>query len=143
MAPERVRTFPLGAPVLLVLCILPSLEPQQAPVRPPDKCNIEGLVVKATTGEPLKKAWVMLGNVESRQPSYVTSTDSSGRFVLKEVEPGHYRLWVERSGYVPQEYGQRGVHRAGTILTLESGQSLRDIILRLVPTSAIAVRVYD
>ena len=104
---------------------------------------MEGLVVKATTGEPLKKAWVMLGNVESRQPSYVTSTDSSGRFVLKEVEPGHYRLWVERSGYVPQEYGQRGVHRAGTILTLESGQSLRDIILRLVPTSAIAGRVYD
>ena len=99
--------------------------------------------MKATTGEPLKKAWVTLGKLEGRQPPYATSTDSSGRFALKEVEPGHYRLWVERSGYVRQEYGQRGVHRAGTILTLESGQSLRDIILRLVPTSAIAGRVYD
>ena len=120
-----------------------SIQAQQAPVRPPEKCNIEGLVVKAGTGQPLKEAWVTLGSVESRQAPHVTSTDSSGRFVLKEIEPGHYRLRVERSGYVRQKYSQRGANRAGTILTLEPGQSVRDIVLRLVPTGAITGRVYD
>lgn len=127
-----------------VFFVLPglSLPAQQAAVTPQRTCAVEGQVVKAATGEPLKKAWLTLRKMEGREPPYGTSTDASGHFVLKEIEPGRYRVWVERSGYVPQEYGQRALSRPGTILALEPGQHLRDIVFRLIPVAVVTGRVY-
>ncbi len=107
------------------------------------KCSIEGQVVKAGTGEPLKKARVMLRKAEGREQPDGTATDAAGRFVLKDVEPGRYQLWVERNGYVRQEYGQRSPERSGTILTLEKGQKLRDVLFRLIPAAVIAGHIVD
>src|SRR6266849_6318615 len=115
----------------------------QGAVRLPEKCKVEGLVVKAATGEPLSKARVVLGKAEGREQPYVTVTEAGGRFTLKDIEPGRYRLWVERDGYVRQEYGQRSSSRPGSILSLERGQQLRDITLRMLPSAVIAGRVSD
>ncbi len=128
---------------LLFFLLAASLAAQQVPVASVEKATIEGLVVSAGTGEPLRRAVVTLRQVEGREPSYATSTDASGHFILKDIGPGRYRLWVERNGYVRQEYGQRAANRPGIILTLQTGQYFRDMVLRLIPTGAITGRVYD
>ncbi len=128
---------------LLFFLLVSSLAAQQLPVTSVEKGTIEGLVVSARTGQPLRKAGVSLRQAEGREPPYATSTDASGHFILKDIGPGQYRLWVHRNGYVRQEYGQRTANRPGTILTLQPGQYLRDVVFRLIPTGAITGRVYD
>jgi len=133
-------------PVLLALAITLLVTPQKGkpPAEPPAQtATIEGRVLKAGTDEPLKKAWVTLYKVEGEQRPGGASTDSSGRFILKDVEPGRYQLWAQRNGYVQQAYGQRGSERFGTTLTLGPGQTLSDIVLRLVPAAVISGRVFD
>src|SRR5258708_11288412 len=105
---------------LLFFLLAASLAAQQSPIAPVEKATIEGLVVSAGTGEPLRRAVVTLRQVVGREPSYATSSDSSGHFMLRDIEPGRYRLWVQRNGYIRQEYGQRAANRPGTILTLQS-----------------------
>lgn len=136
---ERVR----GVFSFLVLFLVAPLAAQQSPEKPPDKATIAGQVVKAATGEPLKKAWVALRKAEGRSERHTAITDASGRFTLKGIEPGRYRLWAARNGYVRQEYGQRDPSRPGTILTLAPGQNVRDVLFRLIPAAVIAGRVYD
>jgi len=135
----------------ILFSILPSSAQQLAQEKPPEKCVVEGTVVAAATGEPLKKARLALMKAESRDfgrdRPYTASSDASGRFLLREVEPGRYRLRVERDGYVGQEYGERRSgrmwERRGAILTLLPGQKLGDIVFRMIPAAVITGRVYD
>jgi Carboxypeptidase regulatory-like domain len=118
-------------------------ESRQPAVKPEDMCTIEGVVLKTATGDPLKKAVLTLTKAEGRnQPKNATS-DASGHFQLKNVEPGRYHLYATRNGYARQEYGQRATHGSGTILTLTAGQHLKDISFRLTPAAVIAGHVYD
>ena len=133
-------------PVLFALAISLLVTPQKGkpPVEPASQtATIEGRVLKAGTDEPLKKAWLTLYRVEGERRPNSTSTDASGRFILKDVEPGRYQLWAQRNGYVQQAYGQRGSERSGTTLTLGPGQTLSDIIFRLAPAAVISGRVFD
>lgn len=124
------------------LMILPQ-EDHSAAAQPSETCAIEGLVLRAGTDEPLKKAWLTLNELGQGRRPYGTSTEASGRFVLKGIEPGRYTLHVQRNGYVNQQYGQRGPDQPGTPLSLAPGQTLRDIVFRLVPAAVITGRVYD
>lgn len=108
-----------------------------------EKCVLEGIVVKAATGEPLKKALVRLQKVDRQTEPVMALTNSGGRFMLADIEPGRYRLYVQRNGYLHQRYGQRGPNHPGTILSLVPGQRLRDIVFRLIPHAVITGRVYD
>jgi hypothetical protein len=59
------------------------------------------------------------------------------------VRPGTYRLTATRAGYLTAEYGQRRADRDGAPLTLDPGQHMKGVVLRLTPPGAIAGRVYD
>ena len=132
-----------------VLFLVPAiLLAQQPSERPPEKASIEGFVVKAGTGEPVRKARLSLQKAEGRQgpfASHSAVTDAAGHFVIHNIEPGRYRLWTERTGYVRQEYGQRSPSptRPGTPLALDRGQHLHDIVFRLVANAVITGRVVD
>jgi hypothetical protein len=127
---------------LLLVVPLAAQQPQP-PQPPPEKCTVEGQVVKAGTGQPLKKARVVLRKEESRETPQAVGTDAGGKFQFKNVEPGRYRVYAVRNGYVRQEYGQRSPTRPGTVLTLVAGQQVRDIVFKLQPAAVIAGRVYD
>ncbi len=128
---------------LLVMLFSALLGAKQAGEQGAEKCVVEGQVVKAATAEPLRKAQVLLRKADARAQQVTAVTDSSGRFVLSDIEPGRYRLSVRRNGYVRQRYGQRGRNHPGTILSLTPGQHLRDIVFRLIPHAVITGRVYD
>ncbi len=108
-----------------------------------ETCTIDGYVVRIGSGEPLRKAQVVLRPERGRSPVFGAVTDASGHFTLDGIPPGNYRLDIERDGYVDQEYGQVSPSRPGTVLVLLPGQQVSDVIISMVPTGTIAGRVFD
>ena len=126
----------------------------QAGANPPASA-IEGLVVRAGSGEPLPRAELTLvrtvaggpggTRVEEGSPppgtATSTVTDAQGRFSFRAVVPGAYRLFVVRDGYTTQEYGQRGAGRPGTVLQVPVNQTLGNLTFSLIPAGTITGRV--
>ncbi|MBS1827546.1 MAG: carboxypeptidase regulatory-like domain-containing protein [Acidobacteria bacterium] len=110
-----------------------------------EMCTVAGVVRNAATGAPLRKAMVRLGHPQGWNPRamYMASTDEEGRFSMKEVKAGLYRMWAEKGGFVKREYGVTVVNRQGALLQLTKGKSISDMEFRLQPQGAIAGRVVD
>ena len=128
---------------VLVFFLLQGVGSQQSATPQVDKCVIEGMVLRGGTNEPLKKAMVVLRKAEGRDAGNAVLTDASGRFVIKDVEPGRYHLNATRNGYVRQPYGQEGSQGAGSTLALAPGQRLSDVVFKMIPAAAISGHVYD
>jgi hypothetical protein len=114
---------------------------QQSPAEV-KKASIAGSIL-STTGDPLREAQISLrraeGGVES---SYAAVSDTAGAFRLNDIEPGKYSLYVQRNGYVQQQYNSRK-GRSGSILTLANGQELSGMVMKLVPQGVISGKVTD
>ena len=132
------QTWTLAA--LLISSVALARTPNQSPQ---ETSVIEGFVVRMGSGEPLAKAQVMLRPEEGRRPVFGALTDSGGRFRVANIRSGSYRLHVERDGYVDQQYGQVSPARPGTVLVLEPGQEVIDVVISLVPTGTISGRIFD
>ncbi|PSQ95972.1 MAG: hypothetical protein BRD55_07935 [Bacteroidetes bacterium SW_9_63_38] len=79
--------------------------------------TVEGRVVEPPAS-PLPGANVLLRDSGTDERRYGTSTDSTGRFVLRDVEPGRYRLTASFVGYTSHT----------DTLTLRAGDTVRDTI---------------
>ncbi len=109
---------------------------------------IEGWVLNAVTSEPLRKVELILRRSdmspnEHSPTSYKASTDESGRFFVRNIEPGQYRLLATRSGFVSMEYGSAGPAQSGVTLSIEARRPMRDLVFRLPPHAVIAGVVRD
>lgn len=106
--------------------------------------TIAGNVVSAKTGEPLKRAQVILttDGRDSHHPR-LTTTDTAGHFSINGLKAGRYDLVIYREGYIPQQYGQSDPDRAGAVLTLAARQKITDLIFRLERMAVITGRVLD
>ena len=109
----------------------------------PESALVEGFVQKLGTTDPVARARVVLTKEGGPPTSLTATTDGSGKFTIRNVEPGRYRLSATRDGYVRAEYGQRGPALSGTPITLGARQELKDVRIQMTPTGAIAGRVYD
>jgi protocatechuate 3,4-dioxygenase beta subunit len=134
----------------ILLTLVTPLAFAQSPAQTPQKGSIEGQVVNAATGEPLRKATVMLRSSDGRRSStYGGTTDAGGNFTLKDLEKGSYRLSVERTGFVRSEYGGRGSSGAGrgpgggAAITLDAGQKITGLVMKMSPQAVITGRVLD
>src|SRR5712691_3323200 len=115
--------------------------------KPEDLGSLEGQVLNAFTGEPIRKAAVVLRRVDSTATStlsgYSTATDDAGKLAMKDIEPGTYRMTVNRTGYVNGEYGAPGPGRQGATLTLGRAQKVGDLVVKLTPHGVVTGRVVD
>jgi hypothetical protein len=117
--------------------------------KPEDLCTLDGRALNAATGEGLKKATVTLSRVGANAATggipqmFGTSSDSGGRFAMKDLEPGTYNLEVSRTGFVTTQYGSRAPSRPGTPLTLTAGQKVKDLVVRLAPHGVVVGRILD
>lgn len=143
----------------LVTCFLlawlaPGAQQQpsnQAPAppetKPEDLCTVEGQVASMATGAPIRKAEVTLRGQRAAPGmlpgNYIATSDAGGHFTIKDVEPGKYRLSVQRTGFVTLVYGARGPNRDGATLSLSPGQRLKDLALKLSPQAVITGRIVD
>jgi len=139
----------LFIPALFSLFFTTIASAQTASGNPPvirpktDECTISGIVVKLAGSEPLKTATVQLQSLQDLAHTISVMTDMGGRFELKGIDPGRYRLKVSRTGFVTQEYGQKTPNDPGAEIRLSPGQNLRDLLFRLIPWAVIAGRVLD
>ncbi|HYR92402.1 MAG TPA: carboxypeptidase regulatory-like domain-containing protein [Terriglobia bacterium] len=128
-----------------VIALVMLFETQQPPGG-----SIEGVVVRAGTGEPIAGAQVTVQPMSPQLslPSTGT-TDAHGKFVVKDLDAGSYRLLFYADGYVWQEYGQRGpaanpgVPGTGTLVNVASGQTVRDLRVSLTPAGNVSGRIRD
>jgi protocatechuate 3,4-dioxygenase beta subunit len=109
----------------------------------PVACAVSGTVVKLAGSLPLKSVTVRLENVDDHSRTLSGQTDAAGHFELTGIDPGRYRLRVIRLGFVTMEYGQRTPNDPGAVLTLNSGQTVKDLLFRLIPSAVITGRVQD
>jgi hypothetical protein len=128
--------------------VTPVPAAEQPPVKPEERCTIEGTVTATATGEPLRKANLILrrtnpGPGGGQSMSYAAVSDASGHFTIADIDPGKYFLMVARSGFVSQQYGAKSPNQAGTTLTLDKSQKLKDINFKLIAQGVVAGRVLD
>ena len=136
----RLRSPRYVLALLLAMAALPGQE------KPPEKCSVSGRVSNAATGEPLRKAQVVLHPLNAGRPNllpYGAITDTSGAFSLSDVDPGQYALTAEHTGFVNGSYGAQQPGHGGTPLTLTPGQVLKDADIRLTPQGIVSGRIVD
>lgn len=114
----------------------------QVPALSPKKSSIAGTVVKDPGSQPLKKVLVQVVAEDQKQGgNYTASTDADGHFHVENVLPGRYRLYLERTGYVG--VNGRGNKSDVIVFTAEAGQSVEDLLFRMLPTAIISGRITD
>lgn len=114
---------------------------QQA-TQPQPTASIEGVIIRTGTSDPVARAKVTITPDGGAAPR-VVNADGEGRFVIRDVAAGRYRLNAARDGFVTAEYGQRGPNSSGVPLNLADRQAVKDVSISLTPTGAIAGRVIN
>ena len=103
---------------------------------------ISGRVTNLETGGPLQRAVIRI--TSSALPSdRRVSTNSDGRYEVRELPPGTYSLKAERGGYLTIAYGQRRTGEVGKPLQLGDGQTEKAIDFALPRLGVISGRVVD
>jgi protocatechuate 3,4-dioxygenase beta subunit len=133
--------------LLLVSAGVPAQLPaRDQPAAPKAETGvIRGRVVRADTGEPLRRAEVRVDewNAGSRSGPAATMTDAEGRYELTQLSPGRYQLKARRGGYVEVAYGQRRPFERGRPVELSEGAVLQNIDFALPPGAVVTGRVVD
>jgi protocatechuate 3,4-dioxygenase beta subunit len=121
------------------------------------KASVEGQVVNAKTGQPVKNALVRLnagmsgaifstnvnGNAVRPPGSVVTvETDGLGNFTFRDVDPGVYQLGAERQGFINGLFGRQPDMNSDPLI-VGDGQDLSKVVLRLAPQAVVAGKVTD
>jgi len=121
----------------------PNAAPQKPMGKPSDLCSVEGVVVKSTTGEGIKRVTVQLTPIGGGQQPYSALTENDGRFVIHDIAPGRYAIFASGIGYT-EEAPQKGKGNTQMrILDLKPGKNVSGIAFRLVPPGVITGTIYD
>src|SRR5687768_1431236 len=139
--------------LVTILAAHTALATAQAPTRPvprpaarprpavdPLSASIQGRVTAADTGAPIRRAEVRA--ISDRGTSRLVTTDGDGRFELRNLPAGEYRLTASKSGFVPLTFGQRRPFEAAELIVLEQDQRVT-ATLALPRAGAIAGRILD
>ncbi len=106
--------------------------------------SIAGQVVRADSGEPLSRVMVTFRKVDARSGAPLAATTAvDGRFAIKGVAPGQYRLWANRNGFLTAEYGQKSYGKPGTPISVTAKQHIQDVSLRMMQAGAISGRAVN
>ena len=65
------------------------------------KASLWGRVVKEPGGEPLKKSIVeLIAENQEEGGNYTATSDQDGHFEIRSIQPGRYRMFAERTGFI-------------------------------------------
>jgi hypothetical protein len=133
----------LGNIVVCVLALSASMAAQSANgTKEPGKASLQGSVVKEPSGEPLKKAIVeLIAENQEAGANYTATSDQDGHFKIAGVQPGRYRMFVERPGFIEVDQKRRRSH--GVALSFEGGQELKDQTLHMLLAAILTGGVLD
>ena len=131
---------------------VPAPPPTPPPILPPPvrdaapavkgTAAIHGRVTNLETGGPLRRAVIRITSPMLPSERRV-STNSDGRYDVRELPAGEYSLKAERGGYLTLAYGQRRTGEAGKPLRLAEGQTVKTVDFALPRMGVISGRVVD
>jgi hypothetical protein len=122
--------------ILLSAIVVCGLAAQEPPPHP----SVAGVIL-STSGDPVRKARVILRAHDETAFSYTSDSDASGRFVIQDVLPGVYSISVDRPGFMSEQDGAPGAPAPS--FKVETGQSMNDLKIKLIPLAVITGRVLD
>jgi hypothetical protein len=107
--------------------------------------TIRGRVVRADTGQPLRRVQVHIDEWSAKDQGGPTSTmtDAQGRYELTQLPAGTYHLKATRGGFVEVEYGQRHSFERGRPIEVAEGAVLDNINFALPLGGVVTGRVVD
>lgn len=97
-----------------------------------ERYTINGTVVDAVTGEPVRKALVQIYANQRR----MIFTDSDGRFQLEGIAAGSYTVMAQKPGYFNDQELMRGAP-----VLVEVGPKPATSVLKLTPEATLAGKV--
>src|SRR6266511_3954075 len=101
------------------VCAVPASAWQGAPAEIPKPGGVQGRVVDARSGDPVKKAVVfVLSDGDNRAGAY---SNADGGFSILHLPPGPYRITVQRDGFVADSESE------SRVLTIKPGAVESDI----------------
>src|SRR5580692_8494945 len=100
--------------------------------------SVAGTVVDSTLGKPLESVHVTLlrdVNSPTTHAPYGAMSDPAGHFSIAGIEPGPYKIELERAGYI---------EGAGNpSLILKPGQQAVDVSVKMAQAAILSGRVTD
>ena len=103
-------------------------------VLPQSANTVTGVVDDAVTRLPVADARVLLARVDGPlTTSIALAADDRGRFAIRDVPAGTYRVFATRDGYLRGE--------ANVPLAIAAGQAIPAVLISLTPTAVITGRV--
>ena len=139
-------SVPLVALILAILAAGPTQTPpprDQRTVAPPGAAVISGRIVDAQSGRPIGLATLTASAPELGSENRTISTNSEGRYELRNLPAGRYSLSVSRTGYLTLRYGQRRPLEQGSVLQLLDRQIADNVDFALPRMSVISGRITD
>lgn len=137
-APHLIALFSLvltsSAPVVW------AQQRRPAPVRVDPLTSSIGGRITSNTGGPLRRAEVRA--ISESGLTRMATTDTDGRYVVRDLPAGTFTLHVSKTGFVPLYFGQRRPFERRATIRLEQGQHA-DADVRLPRAGAISGRIYD
>ena len=130
--------------LVLVFCVLSLLTRIHAQdgVSPPNTATLAGTVVKEPGSQPLKKVLLhFIAEDQKQGGNYTADTDSEGHFRIEKIQPGRYRLLLEKTGF--HQVNLRGHQSEGAILSVQPGQDVNDLLFQMLPAAVITGKVVD
>ena len=120
--------------LLLLIAVVPSPQAQRR------LGSIEGFV-RDLSGKPIRNAIVYGYELDNVHHRITTTTDSSGKFIFKEVTPGQYNIhaYKESEGYADTMFSffSNGNKRAWRPVNVQANKKSNDINLTLGPKYAV------
>jgi Carboxypeptidase regulatory-like domain len=104
---------------------------------------IQGRVVRAGASAVAAAEQVAGALVELKPGNRSTSTDAAGAFSFQNLPAGQYTISVTHAGFILQEDPRRGLTTAGLKVTLAAAETLKDILLPMLPAPVIEGTVFD
>jgi hypothetical protein len=125
--------------------LLPGISAAQAtPSAKQPTSTVAGQVVQDPGGMPLKKVVVtlvpMMGG-DASQHQYSSATDAQGHFQVDGVQPGDYRVTLDRNGFVSSNHRSRTYSSAS--LSVTPGQVVTGLLFRMLPAGVIQGKIVD
>jgi hypothetical protein len=115
----------------------PTTEPPEAR----DPGVIQGTVLGGATGQPLRRAQVVLRPADPKASSTFQTTDDSGGFTFPKVPVGRYTITVQRDGFLPLSAGRIGAYKMPPIFSVSSGQTISSFVFTLTPSGVVSGKV--
>jgi len=140
-----MRLLNVAVSCLLLAGALPA---QNTPLTKPSLCTVSGQVVQEPGGMPLRKVLVSLAPTEgifmdgrNQRSPYASITDAEGHFRVESVQPGEYRVALERNGFIATN--RRSRVYSSTLLSLSAGQETTGLLFRMQPAGVVQGKIVD